>query len=113
VTRRDPLALTEAGWQRQLVDLAAALGYHWLHLRPGLRQSGAYSVPIQGTLGAGWPDLFLCRERDRRVIWVELKSATGRLTADQERVLGILRDAGCEVYVWRPADVDRAYEVLA
>lgn len=34
------------------------------------------------------------------------------LEPDQERVLGILRDAGAEVYVWWPADLDTAYAVL-
>lgn len=109
MTRQTP----EDSWQRQLVDLAAILGYHWLHVRAGLRQSGAYSVPVQGTLGVGWPDLVLVRERDRRLIFVELKAAGGKLTADQERVLGVLRAAGAETYVFWPTDVDEAYAVLS
>ena len=102
----------EDTWQRQLVDLAAILGYHWLHVRPGIRQSGAWSVPVSGTLGVGWPDLVLVRERDRRIVFVELKAPGGKLTADQQRVLGILRDAGAEVYVWWPHQLDEAYAVL-
>jgi len=108
VTRVTP----EDTWQRQLVDLAAILGYHWLHVRPGIRQSGAWSVPVSGTLGVGWPDLVLVRERDRRIVFVELKAPGGKLTADQQRVLGILRAAGAEVYTWWPADIDEAYAVL-
>ena len=102
----------EDTWQRQLVDLAAILGYHWLHVRPGIRQSGAWSVPVSGTLGVGWPDLVLVRERDRRIVFVELKAPGGKLTADQQRVLGILRAAGAEVYTWWPHQLDEAYAVL-
>ena len=102
----------EDSWQRQLVDLAAILGYHWLHVRPGIRQSGAWSVPVSGTLGVGWPDLVLVRERDRRIVFVELKAPGGKLTADQQRVLGILRAAGAEVYTWWPHQLDEAYAVL-
>ncbi len=104
--------LTEDAWQRQLVDLAALLGYHWLHVRPGLTQSHGWRVPVQGTLGKGWPDLVLVRERDRRVLFVELKRPGGRLEPDQERVLGILRAAGAEVYVWWPHQLEEAYAVL-
>jgi hypothetical protein len=49
----------------------------------------------------GWPDLVLLRER---VLFVELKSATGRLSADQQRVIAQLQRAGQYALVWRPAD---------
>lgn len=104
-------ALTEAQWQRQLVDLAAMLGFHWLHLRPGQTSHG-WRVPVSGTLGEGWPDLVFVRERDRRILFVELKSGKGRLTEEQEYVLGVLRNAGCEVYAWWPTDIDDAAAVL-
>ena len=111
MTRRDPLELTEAQFLRQLVDLAAILGWHYVHFRPAQTSRG-WRTPVQGPLGKGWPDVTLVRERDRRLVFVELKSATGKLEPEQERVLSILRAAGCETYVWRPADLDEAYRVL-
>jgi hypothetical protein len=54
---------------------------------------------------AGLPDLLLIRER---CVWIELKSATGRLRPSQKRILEALRAAGQEVYVWRPAHLEEA-----
>lgn len=50
---------------------------------------------------AGFPDLVLVRDR---IIFAELKTETGRPTADQERWLEGLREAGAEVYLWKPSD---------
>lgn len=103
--------LTEAQFLRQFLDLAAILGYHYVHFRPAQTSHG-WRTPVQGPLGKGWPDVTLVRERDRRLVFVELKSATGKLDPEQERVLSILRAAGAETYTWRPADTELAYEVL-
>lgn len=50
---------------------------------------------------AGFPDLVLVRDR---IIFAELKTETGRPTADQERWLEGLREAGAEVHLWKPSD---------
>jgi len=76
----------------------------------------------------GWPDVFLARASDRRILFAELKTdkPSSRLTPRQEQVIGLLRRfetrprrelAGLsipedvlaalvtvEVFVWRPAD---------
>ena len=60
---------------------------------------------------AGWPDLALCRPP--RLVLVELKSATGKVSPAQARWLGLL--GACptlEVYVWRPDDLDAAVRIL-
>lgn len=51
---------------------------------------------------AGYPDWHLLRPP--RSIFVELKTETGKLRPAQERVIGMLRDCGNTVYVWRPSD---------
>jgi hypothetical protein len=51
----------------------------------------------------GFPDLTMVHSG---VVFAELKTDKGRLTADQEAWLERLRSAGAEVYVWRPRDLD-------
>jgi hypothetical protein len=41
-------------------------------------------------MAKGWPDLTLLRERDRRLVFAELKAESGRLREDQGRVLALL-----------------------
>lgn len=108
--------VSEREFQAQLVELATALGYATAAFRPAMRASGRYCVPVSGSLGAGWPDLTLARPRTAtrpgRLLFIECKAEDGRLTAEQRAVHEALRAAGCEVYTWRPSDVDLAAEVL-
>jgi len=83
--------LTEAHWQARIIDLAELRG--WKHFHP---YSSRRSTP-------GWPDLVLVR--DGRLIFAELKTDTGRVTADQQTWLAQLAAVPfIEVHVWRPAD---------
>lgn len=50
----------------------------------------------------GFCDLVLCS--GKRVVFVELKSKTGRLSEAQKLWLNLLTAAGAEVLVWRPHD---------
>lgn len=102
--------MTETAFLAQVLDLAAILGYEGAHFRPALTGRG-WRTAVQGSLGKGWPDLVLIRPRDLRLVVAELKSDTGRLTPDQERVLEVMGNVA-ETYVWRPADFDRIAEIL-
>jgi hypothetical protein len=51
----------------------------------------------------GWPDLVIVGKRG--FITRELKTATGRLTADQQRWGLMLRAVGVSWDVWRPDDL--------
>jgi hypothetical protein len=53
----------------------------------------------------GFPDLVLCSSKQRRVLFVELKSATGKTTPAQAAWLAALAAAGAETALWRPADL--------
>jgi hypothetical protein len=132
------LRMTELDFRRQLVGedppgLAVRFGWEHVGFRAARTVDGEWRTPVTGTLGKGWPDVTLVRERDRRLIFAELKSDTGRLTGDQERVLEVLRSlewtaheflvlggrgpvlrvgARVEVHVWRPRDFDAIAEIL-
>lgn len=61
---------------------------------------------------AGFPDL--CMARSDRLIFAELKTETGELTADQSNWIEDLRKVGppVEVYLWRPRDWELIERIL-
>lgn len=85
-----------------IIEMATTRGWLVHHCRPARMESGKYATPIQGHVG--FPDLVLAREG--RVIFAELKSSTGRVTAGQKDWLAVLTrvDAPVEAYVWYPKD---------
>ena len=105
MTRRDPLELTEAQFLRQLVDLAAILGWHYVHFRPAQTSHGS-RTPVQGPLGKGWPDLLLIHPERKRTMFRELKADAGHLSPEQREVIVILTAAGLDAGTWKPADLD-------
>lgn len=82
---------TEKSFQAALVDLARR--YQWRVYHPF---DSRRSV-------AGFPDLTLARPGE--LIFAEVKTAAGRVSAVQQQWLDLLRTMpGIEVYVWRPDD---------
>jgi len=60
---------------------------------------------------AGEPDLRMIRWP--RMLWVELKTEKGKVSAAQEKVLSELMEfRQIEVYVWRPRDRDGIERIL-
>jgi len=111
VSTKTAPAMTEADWQQQFVQLAKALGWHHMHVRRSLGRGKKW---VTATNVDGWPDLTLWHPKQQRVIFVELKSAVGRLTDDQKAVLTSLSQANRdEVYVLRPDDLELARRILA
>lgn len=53
----------------------------------------------------GFPDLVLVGSKG--VLYRELKTETGRVTAMQKHWISILQAAGQDADVWRPSDIDR------
>lgn len=93
-------AWNEATWQRELLDLACNhLGWAYFH------PYRSYKSPT------GFPDLVLCK---RRVIFAELKTyaKSSKPTPAQVEWLNTLRDAGAEVYLWRPQHLDEITRIL-
>lgn len=99
---------TEDEWQSTVLDYARLRGWIAHHDRPA-RTSRGWTTPIQGT--PGFPDLVLVRFGDP-VLFVELKSATGRLSDDQRRWQERLVAAGAEYRLWRPCDWDEVRRTL-
>jgi hypothetical protein len=94
------LQLTEADFQRRVLDLAAHTGWRVYHTR-----DSRGSQP-------GFPDLVLVSGKQARLLFVELKSSKGRLSTPQRQWLSDLAAARAETAVWRPADWDEVVAVL-
>jgi hypothetical protein len=105
--------LNEAGWQAQVLDLAAALGWKHLHVRRsrGFRkgQPGAHTT---ATNRKGWPDLLLWNPRRGGVVALELKVGKNQPTDEQLEVLGELAMAGVPAMVAYPTDLEHVKALL-
>lgn len=88
-------AMSEDDLTDQILDLAAGFGWTLTYHVPDSRRVSA----------AGFPDWVLANPGQRRVIYAELKSETGRLSPEQRRWLDVLTDSGHEAHIWRPRDL--------
>jgi VRR-NUC domain len=96
--------MSEADLQGVVIDLAHLYRWRVAHFRSVAVKHGdrvAYETPVQAD-GAGFPDLVLVR--GGRVLYRELKSERGTLSAAQQDWLHALRSAGADANVWRPSD---------
>lgn len=103
MTSRTVHAPTEAEFQAQVVELAGICGWEHNHTR---RTIGRGRKWVTATSRTGWPDLTLWHPSGGGVLFVELKTDTGKVSADQQRTLTSLASSGAEVHVWRPRDWD-------
>lgn len=87
-----PLDVSEAAFQRLVVDLATVCGWTVIHNADSRRTQ------------AGVPDLLLLR--GRVCLWRELKTRHGRLRPAQVDVGRRLLTTGQSWRVWRPGDWD-------
>jgi hypothetical protein len=101
-TSPNPLLVTEASFQSQVLAIAKLAGWKVQHTRTVQIRPGKWATPLQGH--AGFPDLVLCHP-DRGLIFAELKTNTGRVAPHQKAWLDELEQTGAEVYVWRPRDL--------
>lgn len=91
--------MTEKEFSQQIADLAVAMG--WKHYHPW---TSIHSV-------AGWPDFVLCRPP--RLIFAEVKTDNGKLTAAQREWLETLGQAPhVETFCWRPSDFEEIVALL-
>lgn len=103
------MELTEREWQTQVIELARLMGFRLAHFRPAKDRRGRWSTPMSGDVG--FPDLVLVGHG--RLVFAELKTATGKVTPDQQAWLDAL-DAvpGVVARVFRPDDLDELAAVL-
>jgi hypothetical protein len=120
--------ISEKDFQKQVIGLAVQ--YNWLvyHVPPAMVNPETWVTPTVGH--KGFPDLVLVApfqaqtppgrpmhpprpNRKGGVIFAELKSRTGRLTADQESWKRRLTEQGAEYYVWRPENMAEIHARLS
>lgn len=92
------MELTERDWQQQIKALAVI--YHWKY----------YHTWTSIHSPRGFIDVVMVR--GNRLIFAELKSAQGKLTAYQQEWIEALTATSAEVYVWRPSDFNVICEIL-
>lgn len=97
--RRKP----EDDFQTKVLQLCKLMHLRTAHFRPALSKSGRYMTPVGGD-GKGWPDLTIVGPGG--VLFRELKSPTGTTTPDQRAWIAALAEAGADVGVWKPRDLD-------
>jgi len=100
--------INEKALQQAVIELAHFYGWRVHHTRAVQLPSGRWATPVQGD--NGFPDLVLVRPPE--LLFVELKSAVGRTSPEQDIWLGMLELAGAEVHVWRPRDIAQIKERL-
>jgi len=99
--------MSEAQLMKLVIDAAQKLGWIVAHINDRMYSLAIAAGRPDVMAGAkGLPDLIMARSG--RVIFAELKSAKGRVRADQQMWLDELQarvpDVTHEVYTWRPAD---------
>jgi len=104
----------EVDWQRTVCETLDVKGWTWNHTRRSIGGKGKGWVTA--TTLKGWPDLVAWR--GPRLLFIELKADSGRLTAEQQVVLVELQTVAAAnphvgVHVWRPRDWDRVVAVLS
>jgi hypothetical protein len=97
------LPIAEDALQEAVIGCARTFGWRVAHFRPARVMRGGketWETPVSAD-GKGFPDLVLVR--GGRLIFAELKSTTGKTSADQDAWLAELRLACPETYVWEPS----------
>jgi Holliday junction resolvase len=81
--------MSERQLQDAVIELAQWKGWKVMHIYDSRRMTGQ-----------GWPDLFMVR--GPQCLAVELKSAKGRVSVEQDEWLELLNNAGVMTFCWRP-----------
>lgn len=88
--------------EEQLDHHVRVICAHIEKMRPGALL--AYHTHDSRRSAAGFPDWTFATARG--VMFRELKTDRGKVTADQQAWLAMLRGAGYDADVWRPADLE-------
>ena len=130
--------ITETQFATQVEDLLMRFGWRWMHMKPAKRtaiKTGRdFWVSHMNPEGKGYPDYTAVRLT--RLLFIELKDRLSKPTPEQEEWQGDLKDCvrqitlvpieqgrmsldphsklipSFEVYLWRPADIDKIVELL-
>ncbi|WP_425245426.1 VRR-NUC domain-containing protein [Streptomyces sp. NEAU-NA10] len=98
---RSVTGTNEEQWRHQVRDIATRYGWRLQYHTADSRRSDP-----------GWPDEVFGHLGQRRTLFVEFKTDTGRIRPAQREWLAHLADSGFEVAVWRPRDLPTVLRVL-
>lgn len=101
--------VSESAFQAQVVALAQTMGWRVQHSRPS-QVGGKWMTAITGDVG--FPDLVLAH-RTKGVVFAELKTQHGRLSAEQIEWRNAITHGGGEYHLWRPDDLQRVMKRLS
>ena len=89
--------------------LARLYGWCGFHIRYSQASTrGVHTLARHGHMdGWGFPDWIFVSPERRRLMFRELKTEVGRVSAHQRWWHDVLRFAGLDVAVWRPSMLDR------
>ena len=102
---------SEAEFQKAVITLAKLHRWKVMHTQPAQIRPGKWITPNTGD--QGFPDLVMVHTGTRGCIFVELKASKGVVSDTQWEWINALQDAGQEVHVWRPKDLDQISERLS
>lgn len=91
---------SEAHFQQQLTQLAGFYGWTLRYHTHDSRRSNP-----------GWPDLVLCRPPE--ILFLEVKTAKGRVRPEQQEWIAALTACGLEAWIVRPVDFDAVHDRLS
>lgn len=94
------LKITEKAFMAQVRKAALLTGWRYYHTWNSFHSA------------AGFPDCVLVHAKKRRLMFVEVKTDTGKLTPDQQAWLDDLQAANVSAFVLRPKDFDWFWEYL-
>lgn len=99
--------MTEADLMRSVMIALSDEGHFVVRANVGLffTKDGR---PIRSGLPVGFSDLFGNRAGDARAFYMEVKTATGRVTVEQDRFLSAMRQRGAIAGVVRSIEDARA-----
>ena len=95
--------ISESDFQRTVIDIAHWNGWMVVHFPTSKSARGAHITSTTRD-GKGWPDLILAHPISGDLLFRELKSETGKVTAEQEAWGRILTACGQDWAIWRPSD---------
>ena len=101
--------VSEKLFQESVMKLCKINNWMVAHMSPSSPRPGVWKTDCKG-----FPDLVLTsmHQPSRGVLFVELKTNIGKLSAEQVEYAHRLINAGMEYYIWRPADTDKIIERL-
>jgi len=92
--------MTEKMFQGRVIQALKIAGYAHYHTYNSIR-----SVK-------GFPDLIALNGKKKRIIAIEVKTETGKLTADQSEWLTLFSMCGVETWLLRPGQFDEFWESI-